>query len=212
MSRAVDRLKQNGVLKVMIAGHGGQGVLDLGNFIAYQAVKDGEHVVYTPTYGPESRGGKVRCWVTTSPGEIDSPIAEVLDVLLILNKPSMDFVPQLRPGGLLLYNISIIDRPVERDDITAVQIPCTELAANLGEELRTDYAKQIDTTKALNCVMYGGFLACTGWELQKALAETEETFTHIYEGGKARFIPLNMAGVKRGFESVKIHQDGKTEP
>lgn len=202
-SMPLGKLKQDGVLKIMISGHGGQGVLDLGNFIAYQAVKDGEHVVYTPTYGPESRGGKVRCWVTTSEGEISSPMAEVLDVLLIMNKPSMDFVTQLRPGGLLLYNISIIDREVGRDDITAIPIPCTYLAANLGEGMEPDYAKKIDTTKALNCIMYGSFLSHIGWDIQTALHETENTFKYFYEGNKARFIPLNIAAVKKGFEFLK---------
>ena len=205
MKKPGDRWKQNGVLKVMISGHGGQGVLDLGNFIAYQAVKDGEHVVYTPTYGPETRGGKVRCWVTTSSAEIDSPIAEELDVLLIFNKPSMDFVPQLRPGGLLLHNISIIDRPVERDDITALPIPCTDLAIHLAEDLDPQYAGTVDTTKALNCIMYGGFLAMLDQDEASAMAQTRDTFTHLYEGQKARFIPMNLAGVRKGFAYLSPH-------
>jgi 2-oxoglutarate ferredoxin oxidoreductase subunit gamma len=199
MNSNIDKLKQDGSLKVMISGHGGQGVLDLGNFIAYQALKGGEHVVYTPTYGPESRGGKVRCWVTTSQKEIDSPIAEVLDVLFILNKPSMDFVPQLRPNGLLFYNKSIIDRDVERDDIEVISIPGTDLAANLREDLEKEYTMKIDTTKALNCVMYGGFLFYIGWSLDQLFCEVEDTFKYLYTGNKAHFIQLNMAGVKKGF-------------
>jgi len=201
MIRTIEELKPDGTLKVMISGHGGQGVLDIGNFIAYQAMKDGQHVVYTPTYGPESRGGKVRCWVTASDNEIDSPMAEVLDVLLIFNKPSMDFIPQLRSGGLLLYNISIIDRKVDRDDITAIPVPCTDLAVSLGEDLKSTEGKEVDTTKALNCIMYGAFLSKTGWEKQKAFKETENTFKYLYQGKKSRFIPLNMAAVKKGFLS-----------
>jgi 2-oxoglutarate ferredoxin oxidoreductase subunit gamma len=211
MSKYGEKWMQDGVLKVMISGHGGQGVLDLGNFIAYQAVKDGEHVVYTPTYGPETRGGKVRCWVTTAEGEIDSPIAEELDILLIFNKPSMDFVPQLRRGGLLLYNISIIDRKVGRDDITAISIPCTDLAANLGADLNPDYAKYVDTTKTLNCIMYGGLLFQLGWDEKTAIAQTEDTFNHLYEGHKSRFIPMNIAGVRKGFDFLKEHPVGKEE-
>ena len=205
MSRPAEKYMSHGVLKVMISGHGGQGVLDLGNFIAYQAVRDGKHVVYTPTYGPETRGGKVRCWVTTAMGEIDSPIAEELDVLLIFNKPSMDFVPQLRPGGLLLYNISIIDRPVQRDDIVALPIACTDLASGLGADLDPAYSKTIDTAKTLNCVMYGGYLAQLGYDQKKALDDTEKTFKHLYEGGKSRYIPMNIAAVKKGFEVMKQH-------
>lgn len=190
-------------LKIMISGHGGQGVLDLGNFIAYQAVKKGEHVVYTPTYGPETRGGKVRCWVTTSKHEIDSPIAEVLDVLLILNKPSMDFIPQLKPGGVLLYNVSIIDRKVERDDITSIPVPCTDLASSLSVDFYLSDEKQIDTTKTINCVMYGAFLAQMGLDEKDAFENAEYSFKKMYEGKKSDFIPMNMAAVKKGYFSIK---------
>lgn len=192
-----EKYKQDGVRKVMIAGHGGQGILDLGNFIAYQGLKDGDHVVYTPTYGPESRGGKVRCWVTTSLEEIDSPIAEELDVLLIFNKPSMDFVPLLRPGGLLLYNVSIIDRKVGRSDIDVVEFPCTEIAAGLTP------VHGVDPAKTLNCVMYGGWLQKLGWDMDRTVSETCDTFEHLYEGFKARFIPMNMAAVKEGFAYMR---------
>ena len=189
----------------MISGHGGQGVLDLGNYIAYQALRDGYRVVYTPTYGPESRGGKVRCWVTFSSDEIDSPVAEILDVLLILNKPSMDFVPQLRPGGLLLYNQSIIDREPGRDDIVVRPIPCTELAGRLADDLDPAYAGRVDVAKALNCVMYGGYLAQAGWKCDKVLKEAEQTFNALYRGRKKSFITLNLAGVRKGFDYMEQH-------
>lgn len=207
MRRSANSLRQNGVLKVMISGHGGQGVLNLGNFIAYQELKDGYHVVFTPTYGPESRGGKVRCWVTTAEGEIDAPIGEVLDILLIMNKPSMDFIPQLRPGGLLLYNISIIDREVDRDDIRAIPVPCSNLAIQLGKELEAQGMKA-DTSKALNCIIYGSYLAKIGWDRQTAFSETEGTFKYIYSGMKSHFIPINMAAVKKGFDFIQEYPHG----
>ena len=186
----------------MICGHGGQGVLDLGNFIAYQALKDGNRVVYTPTYGPESRGGKVRCWVTSSTSAIDCPVADVLDILIVLNKPSMEFVPQLRAGGLLLYNISIIDCQIARDDIINLPVPCTGLASQMAADLSPEGKKRIDAQKALNCIMYGGYQARTGWELYHALREAEDTFRHLYQGTKAQFIPMNIAGVRKGFEFI----------
>ena len=74
-------------------------MLLLGDCIAYSAVLDGRHVVYTPSYGPETRGGKARCYVVISDGEIDTPIPEEPDLMIILNQPSMDFVPMLGKGG-----------------------------------------------------------------------------------------------------------------
>ncbi|HEC67857.1 MAG TPA: 2-oxoacid:ferredoxin oxidoreductase subunit gamma, partial [Candidatus Desulfofervidus auxilii] len=40
--------------KTIIAGFGGQGVLFLGDLIAYCAMKEGKYVTWVPSYGPES--------------------------------------------------------------------------------------------------------------------------------------------------------------
>lgn len=45
-------------MRVLIAGHGGQGILLLGDYIAYAAMLGGKHVAYTPSYGPETRVAK----------------------------------------------------------------------------------------------------------------------------------------------------------
>ena len=36
---------------VIVAGFGGQGVLAIGNLLAYAAMKEGRHVTFLPTYG-----------------------------------------------------------------------------------------------------------------------------------------------------------------
>ncbi|MCW6167395.1 MAG: hypothetical protein LVQ64_02995 [Thermoplasmatales archaeon] len=41
--------------EVIVAGHGGQGVLELANWLAYFHLRRGRHVAYTPSYGPTSR-------------------------------------------------------------------------------------------------------------------------------------------------------------
>ena len=41
--------------KIIIAGFGGQGVLSLGQFIAYSAMYEGKEVSWLPSYGPEMR-------------------------------------------------------------------------------------------------------------------------------------------------------------
>ena len=127
-------------LKVLAAGHGGQGVLLLGDYIAYAAMLEGKHVAYTPSYGPETRGGKAKCYVIISDEEVDNPIAEVPDVELIMNQPSMDFLDSLRSEGLIIYNTSLIDTGVDRGDVKKFGIPATEMAEGLKREYpRTRY-------------------------------------------------------------------------
>ncbi|MFW5837431.1 MAG: 2-oxoacid:acceptor oxidoreductase family protein, partial [Desulfovibrionaceae bacterium] len=41
----------------IIAGFGGQGVMLIGNLLAYAGMRQGLNVTYIPVYGPEMRGG-----------------------------------------------------------------------------------------------------------------------------------------------------------
>ncbi len=180
--------------RYLIVGHGGQGVLDLGNFIAYNAIIQGLHTAYTPSYGPETRGGKVRCYVVKSSEQIDSPIVDEPDVLLAMNNPSMDFEGSVNLKGTLIMNSSLIDRRPTRDDLDIVSVPATELADKLN-----DSNLGIPDTRVLqNSVAYGSLMAIEGQPWDKDLAE--QILEHVYAGNKARFIPANMIAMERGYK------------
>lgn len=101
--------------RIVIAGFGGQGVLSLGQFIAYSAMYEGKEVSWLPSYGPEMRGGTANCSVVVSDAPIASPIIAKCDTLIAMNKPSLDkFIDSVVPGGLVLINSSLIDDKVHR--------------------------------------------------------------------------------------------------
>jgi 2-oxoglutarate ferredoxin oxidoreductase subunit gamma len=184
--------------QVIMAGHGGQGVLDLANFICYYDLLKGKHVAYTPSYGPESRGGKVKCYVVASDEEIDSPIVEEPDYLIVMNTPSMDYVPLLKSGGTLLMNTSLIAEDPPRKDVTVVAAPVTDMAAGLAE-LKLEGVR--DPTIAANSVMFGVFLAVSeGKRLDEKLVE--EVYSHFLVDRKRVYIPLNLHAVRRGHKHV----------
>ena len=183
--------------QILLSGHGGQGVLLLGDCIAYSAVLDGRHVVYTPSYGPETRGGKARCYVVISDGEIDTPIPEEPDLMIILNQPSMDFVPMLRKGGLLLYNSSLVQGEPQRDDIKKIPVPATELADSLAKELSPEILGDMkDTRLVANLVMFGAYLGTPAG--QTAKKHLDETLQHFLAGKKVSLLELNRSAVERG--------------
>lgn len=179
---------------MLIAGHGGQGIMELGNFIAYNAVLSGKHVAYTPSYGPETRGGKAKCFVVVSDGEIDSPIAEEPDILIVMNIPSLDFVPLLKKNGLLVMNSSLIDRKPQRKDINAVGIPITETSESIKAGLR-------DPKMLSNSVAFGGLIALT----EKSFDEqrVRKIYEHFLIGSKSQFIDVNVEAAKKGFEIAR---------
>ncbi|HZY46293.1 MAG TPA: 2-oxoacid:acceptor oxidoreductase family protein [Candidatus Bathyarchaeia archaeon] len=176
----------------LIVGHGGQGVLDLGNFIAYDAILRGQKVAYTPSYGPETRGGKVRCYVIRSEEEIDSPIVDEPDVLIAMNNPSMDFEPLIKPKGLLLMNTSLIDRNSTRKDVETVRVPATQIADGMKSEV-TDLP---DTRVLQNAVMYGAVVGSESDLIDED--RTRSVLAHVYSGTKSRFVPANLQAVLRG--------------
>ena len=76
--------------RILIAGFGGQGILFAGKVLAQAAMLDGHSVSWLPSYGPEMRGGTANCRVAVSDNEISSPAINRADVLVALNKPSLD--------------------------------------------------------------------------------------------------------------------------
>jgi len=188
-------------IKVLIAGHGGQGVLLLGDYIAYDAMLEGKHVAYIPSYGPETRGGKAKCYVIICDEDVDNPIAEEPDVELIMNQPSMDFLTDLRPGGLVIYNASLINTKIDRDDVRKFGVPATEIADDLNKDLATDQPQ--DTKIFANSVMFGVFLqTCVPSALNDRV---EETLKHFLTGKKEILLPLNYAAVAKGRDFAQSH-------
>jgi 2-oxoglutarate ferredoxin oxidoreductase subunit gamma len=180
----------------LIVGHGGQGVLDLGNFLSYDAMLQGQRTAYTPSYGPETRGGKVRCYVVTSDQEIDSPIVDEIDFLVAMNNPSMDFEKVVKPKGIMLMNLSLIDRVPTRDDLQVIGVPATDIADKMKNQ---GYALS-DTRVLQNSVAYGAVLASLGVPFDEK--EVAFVLEHVYQGSKSKFVPANLAAVKNGYEFV----------
>jgi len=187
--------------KLLIAGHGGQGVLLLSDYIAYTAMLEGKHVAYTPSYGPETRGGKAKCYVVISDEEVDNPIVEEADVEIIMNQPSMEFLNYLRPNGLVLYNASLVDTGVDRDDVRSIGIPATEMADQLKDEIQS---KGINDTKMFaNAVMFGAFIGLCAPEIDEG--RIKESLKYFLSGKKEDLIGLNYLALKKGREFVQAN-------
>ena len=173
--------------EVTFAGFGGQGVMLAGEMLAYSGIVEGKNAVWIPSYGPEMRGGTANCSVRISEELIGAPIVAESDILVAFNKPSLiKFEPEVRAGGMIFYDSSLIDAPPQRGDIVAVAVPATKLADELGN------------TKAANMVMYGAMVARTG-------LFTEEQVCRCLGGyiKKKTLIPLNEQAVQRGARFVR---------
>ncbi len=131
----------------LIAGFGGQGLLFAGKFMVNKGMLEGKEVTWLPSYGPEMRGGTANCSVIISDDPVGSPIVDHPDILMVMNRPSLDkYEAAVQPGGMIFVDSTLIDRKVERTDVTTFYVPATAMASESGI---TTLANMILTGKIL---------------------------------------------------------------
>lgn len=173
----------------IFAGFGGQGMLLIGKFLALACMLDGKHVSWLPSYGPEMRGGTANCSVIVSDEEVGSPILGTADGIIAMNLPSLDkFESRVRPGGVLVVNSSIIERKVERDDITVVYCDAMKIAEEAGNP------------KGANVAILGALMAKVDIVSEEKMAEAIKT--ELGER-KMRFLDSNMKAYEAGMAAAK---------
>lgn len=118
----------------LFSGFGGQGVMFVGQLLAYAGMSEGLNVTWIPSYGPEMRGGTAHCFVILSEKQIGSPVVRHPQVAVLFNKPAFQkYEPQVAEGGLLVTNVSLVALQSQRNDITSLYIPASTIADELGE-------------------------------------------------------------------------------
>lgn len=117
----------------LFSGFGGQGILFAGKFLAYKGLIEDKQVSWLPSYGPEMRGGTASCSVIVSDEPVGSPIVSNPDMLIAMNLPSLDrYENAVVSGGVIFADSTLIERKVNRDDVTVYYIPATKLASENG--------------------------------------------------------------------------------
>lgn len=171
--------------EIKFAGFGGQGILLSAKLLAYAAMKQGSFVAWIPSYGPEMRGGTAYCTVVISDKLIGSPIIKNPSHLVAMNRPSLEkFAGDVKPGGIVFINSSLIPVRSERSDVTELVVPVNEVAMEAG------------SVRAANIVALASFAA------KSKLVDLELLKKCIKEefAAKPKIIPLNMVAFDKGVE------------
>ena len=171
--------------EIIFAGFGGQGVLFVGQLLAYTALEEGRHVTWIPSYGPEMRGGTANCTVVVSDEPIGSPVCLHPSIAVVFNNPSLEkYEPLVRPDGLLIVNRSLMVASPQRGDLEIVLVPATEIAREMGQ------------VRATNMILFGALLA------RRPLVRVETVRAVLQDklgARKAHLHEVNMAALERGF-------------
>ena len=171
-------------LEVVISGFGGQGSLFAGQLLAYAALDFGRHVTWIPSYGPEMRGGTAHCTVVISDKPIGSPLVRQPGAVVALNLPSFSkYEALLKPGGILIYNSSLIEASQARGDIRYCGVPANTVAESLG------------TVRSANVVLLGALLQMV--EVLPLEAVEQALDDHLPER-QLKYLEINKRALRQG--------------
>ncbi len=175
---------------VIVAGFGGQGVLVIGNLLAYAAMTEGRYVTYLPVYGVEMRGGTANCTIVISSQQIGSPVVGRPRAAIVMNLPSLiKYEPSILPGGLLFINSSLIEpKETYRKDIEILSIPINEIAIDHGNP------------KLANMIALGAFNQKTKLVQMTSLFQSLE---NVLDERYHHLIPSNIKGIEIGARFVQ---------
>ncbi len=173
--------------EIIISGFGGQGSLLMGQLLAEAALLEDKQVSWIPSYGQEMRGGTAYCSVIISDERIGSPLIDKPSLLVPLNLPSLTrFEPQMKAGGIMILNSSLVTEEPQRQDVTIHKVPMNDIAAKINPQ-------------TLNVVGLGAIVAI-GKIVEKASAikALEKTFGKKF-ADKPKVMAMNLDAFEQGF-------------
>lgn len=174
--------------EMICAGFGGQGVMLIGQLLAYGGLFDEKAVSWFPSYGPEMRGGTANCSVVISDEQVGSPVVSEPDGIIAMNRPSLEkFASVVKPGGVIVYNSSLIEITPTRKDLRVIPVPANEIATELGN------------LRVANILALGAYLKATQVVTMESV---EKAFEKVLPPHRRNLIPLNIEALKKGIAVV----------
>ena len=97
------------------------------------------------------RGGTAHCTVVLSDEPIGSPLVGRPSTVIAFNLPSFEkYQPLVKPGGLIVYNSSLIPVSPKRADVRYIAVPANEIGDALG------------SVRQANAALLGAYLTASG--------------------------------------------------
>ncbi len=186
----------NGTEKgILVAGSGGQGILLLGQMIAYAALQSGLEVTWFPSYGAEMRGGTANCTIVIGTEPIGSPIVKTLDMLIVFNCPSFKkFMGRVRKGGKVFYDSTFVGPDICQDGDFLERVNGLDHFSVRS----TSIAKEIGSSKYANMVMFGAFIRHSGLFPDFS---SEEVLKRVLPPRHHHLIKQNLDAIRQGYEA-----------
>jgi 2-oxoglutarate ferredoxin oxidoreductase subunit gamma len=167
--------------EIKFGGFGGQGIVLMGNITARAAaIYDNKYATFTPSYGPEARGGAASSNVVIDDEEIDYPYVTKPDIIVVMSQEAYErYAPMLKEDGLLIIDEDLVKL---KNGCGAIKMPATRIAEMLGKRI------------VANIVMLGFFVGVTKIVSYEAIKKA------VLESVPEKFRELNEDALRKGYE------------
>ena len=171
-------------VEVRVSGFGGQGIILSGYIVGKAAaIHDKKQATMVQAYGPEARGSACSSQVVVAEGQIDFPYLSASDILVSMSQEAYDkFIGELREGGTLLIDETLVTMGEVDKEIDIYSIPATQFAEELGRKI------------VANIVMLGFVAGATDVVSADAMRQA------VASSVPAAAVDLNMKAFDRGYE------------
>lgn len=212
------------LLKIAVAGEGGQGVQALAEVLALAAYRAGLNALYIPNFGIEQRGGVSLAFVQISSEAIGAPKFLRADLVAALSPRSLRRSERyLGSETIVLYDNSLIDAPQISDEVVgrqsydtiapeafaermsyhgrraAVEAPSRRLIAIAASDL----ARRKLHPRVFNMIILGAIVAITGAVTLEQVAEALEEKLNRRFNKDPRLRDHNIAALRLGAAAVQ---------
>ncbi|MDU2064212.1 MAG: 2-oxoacid:acceptor oxidoreductase family protein [Sporomusaceae bacterium] len=112
------------ILKILLAGEGGQGIQSIAEIVAEAANREGKEALYIPNFGVEQRGGISMAYlqITEADEKIGAPKFETADILIALSARAIARTRHYAgEETLYIYDNSLIEPAQVNDEIIGLQ-------------------------------------------------------------------------------------------
>jgi len=217
------------VVKIALAGEGGQGVQLVAELLAEAANQEGKEAIYIPNFGVEQRGGVSIAYVQISDEYIGAPRFKKGDIVVALSDRAITRTQvHVGPETVLVYDSSDLTTSGPRDELVGQQFNHHEtdsmlidVQANMIGELpkhdkpnlpnnakaligipATEVAKNELTARVFNMVILGAVLKATGVMDLEAIKRALEKKIGDKFAKSPELRELNHQALTRGMELV----------
>jgi Pyruvate/2-oxoacid:ferredoxin oxidoreductase gamma subunit len=175
--------------EILLTGIGGQGVQLVAKMLAHAGMLEGRHVMQFSMFMGTMRGGSSECTVVVADSPVEAPpVVPYAWAAVAMHPTQLGMIERkLRPGGVALYNSTLMEQPEIRPDCTWVPIDAGRLAIELK------YAQ------GQSLIALGAFCALTGIVKQESLADALPELLPPY---RHQTLPINRECLTTGARAL----------